>query len=97
MQEAALLRHRAAGTVRGWEATILPGILQTADYARAVFSLNADLLPGQADIENAVRARMHRQAVLYDGTRRYRVLIWEPALYELICDREVCWPPSSTA
>ncbi|MEV7212066.1 helix-turn-helix transcriptional regulator [Kitasatospora cineracea] len=89
VQAAALRRHTEASLVRGWETTVMPGILQTADYARSVFSANSTLLPGRRDVEEAVRGRMHRQTVLYDGTRRYRVLVWEPVLYELICDQDV--------
>lgn len=90
LQEATHLRHQQTATVRGYEATVIPGILQTADYARAVYTLNAELNGRtSADIEQAVRARMQRQAVLYEAGRRYQVLIWEAVLHELVCPAEV--------
>ncbi len=56
----------------------VPGLLQTADYARRVLAL-ADVT-GQDDIPAAVAARMHRQAVLYDVTKQFDYVLPESAL-----------------
>jgi transcriptional regulator with XRE-family HTH domain len=52
-----------AKTVRNWEALYVPGLLQTEDYARAVIKGHLpDASPD--DLEQRVRARLERQAVL---------------------------------
>lgn len=66
-------------------------MLQTADYARAVFTRNADLHKSPRDTEAAVRGRLRRQEGLYDSRKRYHILMWEGALRALVC------PPSVLA
>nr|WP_203632085.1 helix-turn-helix transcriptional regulator [Streptomyces halstedii] len=74
-----------------WEESVVPGLLQTPEYARHVIQRYADLLGGAGDIEDAVRARVRRQEWLYRPGRTLRVLMWEAALRSLIC------PPSVLA
>ncbi|GAA3931600.1 helix-turn-helix transcriptional regulator [Actinomadura viridis] len=52
-----------ACAVRNYESAFVPGLLQTADYARAVVQ---GVLPGAgpADVDDRVEARVQRQAVL---------------------------------
>ncbi|CAM5628538.1 XRE family transcriptional regulator OS=Streptomyces alboniger OX=132473 GN=CP975_15160 PE=4 SV=1 [Streptomyces alboniger] len=80
-----------AGTIRAWEEAVIPGMIQTADYARHIFSRYADLHASAHDVEDAVRARVRRQEWLSQRGHRLRVLIWEAALRTLIC------PPSVLA
>ncbi|MEU6421573.1 helix-turn-helix domain-containing protein [Streptomyces spiralis] len=49
-----------AVAIRQYAAHVVPGLLQTEDYARAVLSLDA-LLDGKAQLEERVAARMGRQ------------------------------------
>ncbi|MGW7645446.1 helix-turn-helix domain-containing protein [Streptomyces bobili] len=77
--------------IYAWEEAVIPGMLQTADYARHMFPRYADLQGSVHDTDEAVRARMKRQAWLYEGGRKFHALIWEPALHALIC------PPSVLA
>ncbi|MBB4713678.1 Scr1 family TA system antitoxin-like transcriptional regulator [Streptomyces luteogriseus] len=49
-----------AGAVRQYAAHVVPGLLQTEDYARAVLSLDA-LLGSEEQLEERVAARMGRQ------------------------------------
>ncbi|MGW4327796.1 helix-turn-helix domain-containing protein [Nocardia sp. NPDC004573] len=52
--------EQAATTIRTYEAQFVPGLLQTADYARAVIQLgNTD------ETERRVAIRMRRQRILY--------------------------------
>ncbi|MFB9965109.1 helix-turn-helix domain-containing protein [Sinosporangium siamense] len=66
--------ERAAHTLRTWQPLIVPGLLQTEDYARAIFSgkpgITADM------VEANVAARMERQHVLdrEDGPMIWAVL-----------------------
>ncbi|MFC9424524.1 helix-turn-helix domain-containing protein [Streptomyces sp. NPDC056987] len=78
-------------TFRAWEAAMIVGSLQTADYARHIFSRYADLHQSPRDTEAAVRARMKRQAGLYETGNTYRVIMWEAVLHARLC------PPSVLA
>ncbi|QDY77496.1 helix-turn-helix domain-containing protein [Streptomyces qinzhouensis] len=71
-----------------WEESVVPGLLQTPDYARHVIQRYAELLGGVSDIEAAVHSRVQRQEWLYRPGRKLHVLMWEAALRSLIC------PPS---
>lgn len=55
-----------AARLRDFQWTVLPGLLQTPDYARAIFRTAPGAGPAD-DIERQVALRMERQAVL-DGT-----------------------------
>ncbi|RDG35901.1 helix-turn-helix domain-containing protein [Streptomyces corynorhini] len=52
-----------ATQIRAWEITVLPGVLQTPDYARAL-ALGSGAWPDPAKIEPFVEARMARKARL---------------------------------
>jgi transcriptional regulator with XRE-family HTH domain len=55
--------ERRATALRSWEPLLIPGLLQTADYAREVFRRG---LPNDSDggIDERVAARMERQQIL---------------------------------
>ncbi|MEV5944804.1 helix-turn-helix transcriptional regulator [Streptomyces sp. NPDC051994] len=90
VQDRYVVEYRRTATVRGYEATVVPGLFQTPDYARHLMTKNAELMQSiPRDIDAAVQARMKRQEVLYEADRRFRVLIWEGALHALVCPREV--------
>ncbi|KOG88962.1 helix-turn-helix domain-containing protein [Streptomyces varsoviensis] len=74
-----------------WEESVVPGLLQTPEYAHHVIRRYAELLGGPSDIDAAVRSRVQRQEWLYRPGRKLHVLLWEAALRSLIC------PPSVLA
>lgn len=84
-QRASVVLAQATIVCRSATTSIVPGLLQTADYARHVFTSNAGYHGGPRDIEEAVRARMRRQEVLYDPEKRFRFLISEAALRARLC------------
>ncbi|MFD8527284.1 Scr1 family TA system antitoxin-like transcriptional regulator [Streptosporangium canum] len=51
-----------AEALRSWEPLVVPGLLQTEDYARAVLSGDIGVTPEQ--VEEQVTARMERQNIL---------------------------------
>jgi transcriptional regulator with XRE-family HTH domain len=57
---------------------LIPGLLQTADYARRAIELAN--VSGQQDVAAAVAARMRRQEILYDSSRRFEFVLPEAAL-----------------
>jgi transcriptional regulator with XRE-family HTH domain len=87
-QYDALVRN--AARIRNFELLVIPGLLQTPDYARyraleAVRLHSAD----QDGVEATVAARMRRQEVLYDTSKTFAFIITEAALRYLLCPRAV--------
>jgi transcriptional regulator with XRE-family HTH domain len=76
------LEH-GAQDIRAYESLLIPGLLQTADYARAILS-PAITLP-QADVDQWVEARMRRQERLGgDDPLRVTAVISQAALMQEI-------------
>ena len=75
-------REQAANYIRSYDLAFVPGLLQTPDYARAVFTM----LTPYADIDEDVRIRLGRQAVLRRA--RVRALIEEVALERVVRDAD---------
>jgi transcriptional regulator with XRE-family HTH domain len=61
--EAYLGLEQAAGVIRTYEVQFVPGLLQTAEYARAVIRLGHHHCPEQ-EVERRLALRMHRQEIL---------------------------------
>jgi transcriptional regulator with XRE-family HTH domain len=71
-------REASVSTLRVWQPLIVPGLLQVPGYAQGVFALGESL--GPEDVPQAVRARMERQAILFDTSKRLMFLIGEAGL-----------------
>ncbi|MEV7004355.1 helix-turn-helix transcriptional regulator [Streptomyces sp. NPDC093982] len=91
VQEAITAEHDRTRVLTIWENVLVPGMLQTAEYARHVLTRHANLMQSPRDTEEAVRARIRRQDGLWEPGRTYRVMLWEGALHSLVC------PPSVLA
>ncbi|WP_405597565.1 helix-turn-helix transcriptional regulator [Streptomyces sp. NBC_01410] len=89
VQDRYVVEYQRTATMRGYEATVIPGLFQTPGYARHLLVKNSELMRSPRDTEEAVHARMRRQEVLYEAGKLFRVLVWEGALHALICPREV--------
>ncbi len=68
----------SASVIFNFQTVCVPGLLQVPEYARRVFA--AGHPPGQPDIAAAVAARMNRQAILYDESKRFEFVMAEAAL-----------------
>jgi transcriptional regulator with XRE-family HTH domain len=75
-QEIAAL-EASAKVIRNTQH-VIPGILQTAEYARHALELAN--VSGQSDVTTAVANRMRRQEALYDSARRWEYVLPEAAL-----------------
>lgn len=75
IQEVESGSHR----VMIFQNAIVPGLLQTAEYARRVFAF---FTPDgtDADLSAAVAGRLDRQLALFDQTRRFEFLLTEASL-----------------
>ncbi len=52
----------SAKSIRIYQLALIPGLLQTANYARAVFEGEPGAVPGE--VEKALKARLQRQSIL---------------------------------
>jgi transcriptional regulator with XRE-family HTH domain len=78
---------RSASRIRDAATTTVPGLLQVPEYARArvlegVRMHGADA----AEVETAVAARMARQHVLHDTTKRFEFVLTEAVLRMVVCE-----------
>jgi transcriptional regulator with XRE-family HTH domain len=71
--------------VRAFEPAVIPGMLETDDYARKLFEDVVALYGIPNDAEEAVRIRLRRQQLIYDPTRRFEFIIGEAALRSQVC------------
>ncbi|GAA3085980.1 hypothetical protein GCM10020000_85660 [Streptomyces olivoverticillatus] len=87
--EGYLKRERQASAIWNWEPFIIPGLLQTSDYARAVIEgLRPELTP--TAVRGLVDIRVDRQHKAFNGSLTdFRALIGEEALLSTIQDTVV--------
>lgn len=85
VQDALGAQHERTTVLRGISASVIPGIFQTPEYARAVLASYAELHGAVRDVEEGVASRMRRQEGLYARGKQYKVLLWESALQVRIC------------
>ena len=74
---------------RAFEPTVVPGLLQTAEYARARLAEGIRVLRVQNDIDTAVLGRMQRQNMLYRSDKRFHFILTEAALRFRLCGVDV--------
>jgi hypothetical protein len=65
---------------RIYEHNVIPGLFQTAEYTTAMLTFWTEFLEARNDIEAAVAAQQSRQAVIYDGSKKFSVILEEAAL-----------------
>lgn len=78
IQEDIRLEEADAGTLRNFNPWGIPGLFQTAAYARRVLTL-ADY-HRLGDVDDAVRVRMLRQEILYDDKHQFEFVMTEAGL-----------------
>jgi len=74
---------------RAFESTFIPGLLQTAEYARHRFAQSITVFNVRNDIDEAVAARVQRQDILYRPDKRFHFVLTEAALRYRLCPPEV--------
>lgn len=74
---------------RGFENTVIPGLTQTPEYARARFAQVVMVHKVPNDINEAVKVRMQRQEMLYRPDKRFHFVITEAALRYRLVSRDI--------
>jgi len=93
-QTDILALEERATRIGEFQPAFIPGLLQTAQYARellvawAVDAAQGALGIGEADIDGLVAARMQRQQLLYQPGKHVQIVILEAALYSRVCSPE---------
>jgi len=70
---------------RAFEPTFIPGLLQTAEYARARFAQSVTVFKVPNDMDEAVAARVRRQEMLYRPDKRFHFVLTEATLRYRLC------------
>jgi transcriptional regulator with XRE-family HTH domain len=74
--------EQVAEVLRNWEPVIIPGLLQTPEYARAILAGEPGI--AEEELEQHVTNRIERQKILLKESVLFRALIDESALHRLI-------------
>jgi transcriptional regulator with XRE-family HTH domain len=83
LQDAIGAAETAATRIAHYEPVLVPGILQTADYARELLHLPtgpAQSGASEEEISRMIASRLRRQAILYEPGRDITLLMGEGAL-----------------
>jgi transcriptional regulator with XRE-family HTH domain len=83
-QDEARLRETETVLARNFQPSVVPGLLQTPEYARAVLRIGRT-----TNVESAVATRIERQQALYDEGRTFHFLIAEQVLHWPVGGHEV--------
>ncbi|MGC5342452.1 helix-turn-helix domain-containing protein [Streptomyces sp. DT171] len=65
--------------IRTWQPILIPGLLQTPDYTRALTDASPDVLDDEA-ADLVIKVRQERRRVFEENGARFAAVIWEPAL-----------------
>jgi transcriptional regulator with XRE-family HTH domain len=80
-QEASAAVYDRARLFRIYEPAVVPGLLQTRDYAVSVLSTSINFFRVPDDADEGADARLERQRVLTHGDRRFHMLLGEQCLH----------------
>ncbi len=88
-QREILEDHTRSHRFRHFQIALLPGPLQTRDYASAILSDAATMLGHPADIEPTVSTRLERARLMHTGERLFHFVLLETVLTSPIVPPEV--------
>jgi transcriptional regulator with XRE-family HTH domain len=83
-QRANIAAYEKTTLFRIWEPSVVPGLLQTPDYARHILATVVDFHGIPDDVDAGVQARVDAQRVLRHGDRRFLLLVGQAALHTLV-------------
>ena len=83
-----VIMESAAAEIMAYEAQLIPDLLQTDEYARAIAAAEPGYLTDQQR-EDAVAAKAVRRQAVLDGSRRLGVVLGEGALHQAVGGADV--------
>lgn len=87
VHEQTLPLYQRTRSFRVYASTVMPGMVQTADYATALLRSITAFQGTPDDVPDAVRARLDRSRVIREGDHRFALVLEETVLYYRVCDR----------
>lgn len=88
LQDSYVQLYRSTSLFRVYSTTLVPGLLQTEGYARALLSTNARFLGVEDDGAEAAAARMERSQIIHEPGRHFVLLVEEAVLRYQLGDGE---------
>ncbi|GAB4589432.1 DUF5753 domain-containing protein [Nocardia sp. IFM 10818] len=88
-QQKSLKIEATATFLRGYQTQVVPGLLQTAEYATALLKRSIEFHRIPDDLDESVSTRMERQRILYQRDHRFHFLLAEQALYSTVGSDDV--------
>ncbi|MFE7796134.1 helix-turn-helix domain-containing protein [Nocardia sp. NPDC057440] len=85
-QQASIKWESEAQILRSFEPVLIPGLLQTADYATGILRKVIEFQQIPNDLDEGVSKRIERQQVLYQRDHLFHFVIAEQALYTTVGD-----------
>lgn len=80
-QQLVMKNEAAARIIRNYEPQVIPGLLQTAEYAEAKLRSVIQFYNLPDDLDSGVSKRIERQQILYKRGHRFHFLVGEKSLY----------------
>lgn len=68
--------------IRSWEPSLIPGLLQTSEFAESVIATGPAFVAPQR-VAELVKVRQERQRRIEGGSAHFTAIIWEPAVIAL--------------
>ncbi|MBW8087611.1 hypothetical protein IGW14_06010 [Streptomyces hygroscopicus subsp. hygroscopicus] len=89
LQDSRVQLYKDTELFRVYSSTLVPGLLQTEGYARAVLGIAASVHDLPADDSGAAaRARIERSRIIHEQGHRFVMVIEESVLYCRIADTD---------
>lgn len=86
IHEKTLPLYQRTRNFRVYASNVVPGMLQTAGYATGLLRSITDFQGTPDDVDQAVRARTERSAVIQNAGQRFAILVEEAVLYYRVAD-----------
>ncbi|ATL65184.1 helix-turn-helix domain-containing protein [Nocardia terpenica] len=87
-QHAAIKLESGTEVMRVYHPFLIPGLLQTAEYAEGVLRSVVEFQRVPDDVDEGVSKRMERQQILYRRNHRFHFVIAEQALRTTVGDNQ---------
>ena len=90
-QRQILLFEKNSKLICEFQPSLIPGLLQTAQYARELLYLPCGpkfFGAEDAEIEKMIQARTERQSIIYDPSRSIEIVLLEAALRTRVCSSD---------
>jgi hypothetical protein len=88
-QENRLPAWERTKVLKAYVSTVVPGFLQTHEYATALLSAIRDFHGTPDDVAAAVAVRMQRKQLIRSGSQRYFAILEEAVLRQVVGDAPV--------